>query len=57
MDAAPHTMAVRFYAGDVCISEVHTPQQKKFFLLSLPYYLASQIDAYLHWFQEQIEGK
>lgn len=57
MDAAPHTMAVRFYAGDVRISEVHTPQQKKFFLLSLPFYLVSQIDAYLSWFQEQINEK
>ena len=54
MEAAPHNMAVRFYAGDVNITEVKTPQNKTFFLLSLPYYLVSQINEYLIWFQEQI---
>ncbi len=54
MDAAPHNMAVRFYAGDVNITEVKTPQNKTFFLLSLPYYLVSQINEYLIWFEEQI---
>ena len=54
MDATPHNMAVRFYAGDVNITEVKTPQNKTFFLLSLPYYLVSQINEYLIWFQEQI---
>lgn len=57
MDAAPHNMAVRFYAGDVNISEVKTTQNKTFFLLSLPYYLVSQINAYLIWFQKQIQQK
>jgi len=57
MEAAPHNMAVRFYAGDVNIAEVKTPQNKTFFLLSLPYYLVSQINAYLIWFQEQIQQK
>lgn len=54
MEAAPHNLAVRFYAGDVNISEVKTPQNKTFFLLSLPYYLVSQINEYLIWFQEKI---
>ena len=57
MDAAPHNMAVRFYAGDVNITEVKTPQNKTFFLLSLPYYLVSQINEYLIWFQEQLQRK
>ena len=57
MDATPHNMAVRFYAGDVNITEVKTPQNKTFFLLSLPYYLVSQINEYLIWFQEQIQQK
>ena len=57
MEAAPHNMAVRFYAGDVNITEVKTPQNKTFFLLSLPYYIVSQINAYLIWFQEQIQHK
>ncbi|MBU3715199.1 MAG: ATP-binding protein [Ferruginibacter sp.] len=57
MDDAPHNMAIRFYNGHVNISEVKTPQNKTFFLLNLPYYLVSQIKAYLRWFQEQIEEK
>jgi uncharacterized protein len=57
MEAAPHNMAVRFYAGDVNITTVKTPQNKTFFLLSLPYYLVSQINEYLIWFQEQIQEK
>ena len=57
MEAAPHNMAVRFYAGDVNIAEVKTPQNKTFFLLNLPYYLVSQINAYLIWFQVQIQHK
>ena len=54
MEAAPHKMAIRFYAGDINITEVKIPQNKTFFLLSLPYYLVSQINEYLIWFQEQI---
>ena len=57
MDEAPHNMAVRFYAGDVNISEVKTTQNKTFFLLSLPYFLVSQIKEYLIWFQNQIKQK
>jgi predicted AAA+ superfamily ATPase len=57
MEAAPHNMAIRFYAGDINITEVKTPQNKTFFLLSLPYYLVSQINEYLIWFQEQIQQK
>lgn len=57
MDEAPHNMAVRFYAGDLNISEVKTTQNKTFFLLSLPYFLVSQIKEYLIWFQNQIQQK
>ena len=57
MEAAPHKMAIRFYAGDIKITEVKTPQNRTFFLLSLPYYLVSQIKEYLIWFQEQIRQK
>jgi predicted AAA+ superfamily ATPase len=57
MDAAPHNMAVKFYAGKVSISEVKTPQNKTFYLLNLPYYLVSQINKYLVWFQTQIQDK
>ncbi len=53
MDEAPHNMAVRFYAGEVSVRQVATPQGKSFFLLNLPYYAVSQIEKYLAWLQEQ----
>jgi predicted AAA+ superfamily ATPase len=57
MDLAPHNMAVRLYAGPFDITEVTTPQNKKYFLLSLPYFLASQIRQYLGWFENEIKEK
>ncbi|MHB1921922.1 MAG: ATP-binding protein [Chitinophagaceae bacterium] len=55
MDLAPHTMALRFYAGEISITQAITPGKKKYQLLNLPYYLVSQTERYLNWFQEQIE--
>lgn len=55
MDMAPHTMAVRFYAGEMSITEAITITGKKYHLLNLPYYLVSQIEHYLEWFQKQIK--
>jgi predicted AAA+ superfamily ATPase len=55
MDMAPHTMAVRFYAGNMSITEATTLTGKKYQLLNLPYYLVSQLKNYLDWFQKQIE--
>jgi hypothetical protein len=54
MDLAPHNMAVRFYAGNLSISELKTPSGKVFFLLNLPYFLVSQIKPYLEWFRDEI---
>ncbi|MEI7581086.1 AAA family ATPase [Runella sp.] len=54
MDLAPHTMAVRFYAGEVTITNSSSIEGKPYYLLNLPYYLATQIDNYLDWFQTQI---
>lgn len=54
MDIAPHNMAVRFYAGDLSISTVMTPEQKEFYLLNIPYFLVSQLEKYLDWFQSEI---
>jgi len=54
MDLAPHKMAIRFYAGQIQITEATTPSGKKYKLLNLPYYLVSQLDNYLVWFQTQI---
>lgn len=54
MDIAPHTMAVRFYAGEISITKASTPGGKTYQLLNLPYYLVSQVDQYLQWFQQQV---
>lgn len=47
MESAPHDRAVRFYSGPISRDYIETPTGKKFQLLSLPYYLAGRIDAYL----------
>lgn len=57
MDMAPHQMAIRFYAGDISISTVITPGQKAFYLLNLPYFLVSQIEEYLQWFEKEIAAR
>jgi predicted AAA+ superfamily ATPase len=54
MDLAPHNIAVRFYAGEILISTIATPGGKTVHLLNLPYYLVSQIEKYLDWFEKQI---
>lgn len=54
MDMAPHNIAVRFYAGEILISAITTPSGKTVHLLNLPYYLVSQIEKYLEWFETQI---
>jgi hypothetical protein len=55
MDMAPHTMAVRFYAGEISITKAATGKGKKYHLLNLPYYLVTSLEAYLRWFEQQIE--
>jgi uncharacterized protein len=55
MDMAPHTMAVRFYAGELSITAATTLTGKKYKLLNLPYYLVSQLENYLSWFKKQID--
>jgi uncharacterized protein len=54
MDSVPHTMAVRLYSGTLNVHAAITPNGKNFHLLNLPYYLVSQLDSYLNWFQKQI---
>ncbi len=57
MDSAPHHMAIRFYAGEISISKITLPSGKKYQLLNLPYYLVSQLEPYLVWFQKQIKDE
>ncbi len=54
MDNAPHNMAVRFFGNTVSISQPVTPAGKEYFLLNLPYFLASQLKRYLSWFEAVI---
>jgi predicted AAA+ superfamily ATPase len=57
MNDATHDMAIRFYAGKLNITLVKTSQGKSYQLLSLPYYLVSQIDKYLTWFKDEVKKK
>jgi len=57
MDMAPHTLAVRFYAGELKITDAETTTGKKYHLLNLPYYLTTQLTAYLSWFQQQLKNE
>lgn len=56
MDLVSHQMALRFYAGELAITEAVTPSGKKYHLLNLPYYLVSQTERYLQWFRQQVEN-
>lgn len=49
MDDAPHAMAVRLYAGGLRRDAVRTLAGKEYTLLSMPYYLAGQMEQYLEW--------
>jgi uncharacterized protein len=55
MDESDLTFAIRFYSGELKITDVETPKGKNFKLLNLPYFLATQIDGYLDWFQQKIK--
>lgn len=55
MDLAPHNLAVRFYDEAINISTPTTQGGKKYYLLSLPYCLVSQIQEYLMWFEQEID--
>ena len=54
MDIANHNLAVRYYSGNIQLDAVKTLSNKSYYLLSLPYFLASQIDEYLNWMETQI---
>jgi predicted AAA+ superfamily ATPase len=41
----PH--AIRLYGQDVSVTQAHTQSKKPFTLLNMPYFLASQVDAYI----------
>lgn len=49
MDEAPHTLAIRFYSGELSITQSKTLTGKEYRLLNLPYYLGTQLEKYLEW--------
>ena len=49
MDEVKHPWAIRLYAGRISINELKTPKGKTFYLLNLPYYLASTLEEYIDW--------
>ena len=57
IDATPHNLAVRIYAGKIKIEKTKTIAGKEFYLLNLPYYLISKIEEYLEFFQANIIKK
>lgn len=50
MEEAPHMFAVRFYSGELCVTNAQTPLGKTYKLLNLPYYLGTQLEKNLNWF-------
>ena len=51
MEEVSHSMAVRFYAGELSITKAITQEGKEYQLLNLPYYLGAQVERYLGWFE------
>jgi uncharacterized protein len=54
MDESPQNIAIRFYNGSLDLTRLTTPAGKSFFLLSLPYSLASQTKKYISWLKGRV---
>lgn len=54
MNESPLNYAIRFYAGKFSLDKVQTQEGKTFYLLNLPYFLASQLEHYIHWLQKNV---
>jgi uncharacterized protein len=52
MDQSPLNFAIRFYAGNRQLDKLSTQTGKRFYLLSLPYFLVGKIEDYLNWLME-----
>ncbi len=55
MDMAPHPFAIQLHASKTGIQQTQTIKGKKFFLLSLPYFLAGKIRGHLEGFKKFVE--
>jgi hypothetical protein len=54
MEQSNLNFAIRFYAGELKLDTVQTPKGKEFYLLNLPYFLASKTEQYITWLLENI---
>ncbi len=54
MDLSPLHFAIRFYAGSRQLDKLRTTRGKAFYLLSLPYFLASRIEPYIDWLIQEV---
>lgn len=52
MEQANVHVAIRFYAGQFKIDTVRTGSGRDYYLLNLPYFLASKTEDYLRWFYQ-----
>jgi uncharacterized protein len=52
VEAAPHPYAVRISANTLSVEQVRTPGGKPYFLMNMPYYLATRISVYIAWMIE-----
>ncbi len=50
IEQAPHPYAVRIYGGEFNITKQKTPKGTPYLLMNLPYYLGTQIPAYINYF-------
>lgn len=53
LEASDHPYAVRIYGGNFSVEKAITPNKKPYLLMNLPYYLGTQLPAYLDWFVTQ----
>jgi uncharacterized protein len=52
VDSSVHPYAVRIYSGKFSIERHRTSSGKDYVLMNLPYYLVTQLPAYLNYFVE-----
>jgi len=50
IETSNHPYAIRFYGGSFNVEKHSTPSGKSYFLMNLPYFLATQLDGYIEYF-------
>jgi len=50
VEESEHPYAIRLYAGNFNVETHKTPNGKPYFLMNLPYYLATQLEGYIQYF-------